>query len=114
MSTDLSRLRATNDGYMDELHSLRDSYGADLVSLIENEPAYCGYAYRMTSLSTSFASSAFSVVHHSCATGYYSFAHEIGHNQGAHHDPAQCQRRHLPLRLRLPGALQQLPYRYGL
>ena len=25
MNTDLSRLRATNDGYMDELHSLRDS-----------------------------------------------------------------------------------------
>jgi hypothetical protein len=42
----------------------------------------------MTSLSPSFASSAFSVVHHSCATGYYSLAHEIGHNQGAHHDLA--------------------------
>jgi hypothetical protein len=26
------------------------------------------------------------VVHHGCFTGYYSFAHEIGHNQGAHHD----------------------------
>ena len=87
MTADLSRLRSSNDGYMDELHSLRDTYGADLVSLIEHEPAYCGYAYRMSSLSVGFASSAFSVVHHSCATGYYSFAHELGHNQGAHHDP---------------------------
>ena len=86
MGTDLARLRSTSDGYMDELHALRDSYGADLVSLIENEPQYCGIAYRMASLSASFASSAFSVVHHSCATGYYSFAHELGHNQGAHHD----------------------------
>lgn len=86
MGTDLSRLRSTSDGYMDELHSLRNTYGADLVSLMENEPQYCGIAYRMASLSTSFASNAFSVVHHSCATGYYSFAHELGHNQGAHHD----------------------------
>ena len=90
MKTDLSRLRGTSDGYMDELHTLRDSYGADLVSLIEHEPQYCGYAYRMTSLSAGFASSAFSVVHRTCATGYYSFAHELGHNQGAHHDPANA------------------------
>ncbi len=86
MGTDLGRLRTTNDGYMDDLHIVRDIYGADLVSLIANAPQYCGLAYRMATLSPSFASSAFSVVHHSCATGYYSFAHEIGHNQGAHHD----------------------------
>jgi len=100
MNTDLSRLRTTSDGYMDELHALRNSYGADLVSLIENAPQYCGLAYRMATLSASFASSAFSVVHHSCATGYYSFAHEIGHNQGAHHDAANAS-----------GAI--FPYAYG-
>lgn len=100
MALDLSRLRSTSDGYMDELHTLRNSLGADLVSLIENEPAYCGIAYRMATLSASFASSAFSVVHHSCATGYYSFAHEIGHNQGAHHDAANAS-----------GAI--FPYAYG-
>ncbi len=86
MGTDLSRLRSSSDGFMDELHELRDMYGADLVSLIENDSGSCGMAYRMATLSASFASSAFSVVHHGCATGYYSFAHEIGHNQGAHHD----------------------------
>lgn len=86
MTTDLSRLSATNDGFMDEIHSLRDSYGADVVSLIEVEPQYCGLAYRMVTLSAGFAPYAFSVLHHSCATAYYSFAHEIGHNQGAHHD----------------------------
>ena len=86
MGTDLSRLKSTNDGYMDELHTLRDNYGADLVSLIQTNDTYCGFAYRMSSLSTSFASSAFSTVRHSCATGYYSFAHELGHNQGAQHD----------------------------
>lgn len=100
MNTDLSRLRGSGDGYMDELHGLRDSHGADLVSLLEHEPQYCGLAYRMTSLSASFATNAFSVVHQSCATGYYSFAHELGHNQGAHHDPANAS-----------GAMY--PYAYG-
>ena len=90
MGTDLSRLRGNGDGYMDELHALRDTHGADMVSLIEHEPQYCGIAYRMTSLSSSFASAAFSVVHRTCATGYYSFAHELGHNQGAHHDHANA------------------------
>jgi hypothetical protein len=31
--TDLNRLTNVSDGYMDEVHSLRDTYGADLVSL---------------------------------------------------------------------------------
>ena len=88
MLTDLTRLRTTNDGFMDEVHGVRNFYGADLVSLIEAEGGACGIAYLMNNLSPSFASHAFSVVHHSCATGYYSFAHEIGHNQGAAHDLA--------------------------
>jgi len=100
MTTDLTRLRSTSDGHMDELHALRNTYGADVVSLIENDPQYCGIAYRMTTMSVSFASNAFSVVHHSCATGYYSFAHEIGHNQGAHHDANNAS-----------GAI--FPYAYG-
>ena len=32
-----------------------------------------------------FASSAFSVVERGCATGYYSFGHELGHNMGLNH-----------------------------
>lgn len=88
MLTDLGRLRNTNDGHMDEIHQLRDQYGADLVSLIDKQSGYCGLAYRMSGLSPFFASSAFSIVNHSCATGYYSFGHELGHNQGLHHDPA--------------------------
>ena len=90
MLTDLNRLSATNDGYMDELHMVRDFYGADLVSLIGADGQYCGIAYFMNNISPSFASYAFSVVSHGCATGYYSFGHEIGHNQSAHHDLANC------------------------
>jgi hypothetical protein len=85
-STDLSRLRTTNDGYMDEIHNLRDAYSADMVSLFIRDGAYCGMAYLMTGVSNSFAAYAFSAVNYSCATGYYSFAHELGHNMGSHHD----------------------------
>lgn len=84
-STDLGNVRNKTDGYMDEVHTLRDEFGADMVSLIINDSQFCGLAGLMTVLGNYFESSAFSVVHHSCATGYYSFAHEMGHNQGAMH-----------------------------
>ena len=84
---DLDRLQNPSDGYLDEVHTLRDAYGADLVSFwVENLGNNCGIGYLMTSVSTSFASHGFSVVARDCATGYYSFGHEMGHNMGAHHD----------------------------
>lgn len=45
----------------------------------------CGIGYLMGTLSSGFESSAFNVVDWDCATGYYSFAHELGHNMGCHH-----------------------------
>lgn len=86
----LSDLRGTGDGVADHIHSVRDAYGADMVSLIYDTGGYCGVAYIMTTLSSSFESSAFSVVRDSCATGYYSFAHELGHNMGSAHDRANA------------------------
>ena len=84
---DLDRLQNPSDGYLDEVHTLRDTYGADLVSFwVENLGSNCGIGYLMTGVSTSFASHGFSVVARDCATGYYSFGHEMGHNMGAHHD----------------------------
>jgi hypothetical protein len=84
----LSALTSKTDGVMDEVHTLRDTYKADMVSLWINDTGSCGLAWLMTTASLAFESSAFSVVHHGCATGYYSFGHEMGHNQGAHHDVA--------------------------
>lgn len=86
----LSDLRGTTDGVADEVHAMRNEYGADMVSLIYDTGSYCGVAYIMTTLSSSFESSAFSVVRDSCATGYYSFAHELGHNMGSAHDRANA------------------------
>ncbi|MDE0331045.1 MAG: ankyrin repeat domain-containing protein [Nitrospinae bacterium] len=82
METDLSRLRSSNDGYIDEIHARRNLYKADLVVLLVGRNEYCGVGYQYANQSW-----AFSVVGQNCATSYYSFAHELGHNQGAHHDP---------------------------
>jgi peptidyl-Asp metalloendopeptidase len=85
-STDLDRLQGPSDGYIDNVHTLRESYGADVVSLWVESLDACGIGYLMIHVSTSFAPNAFSVVARDCATGYYSFGHEMGHNMGAHHD----------------------------
>lgn len=85
-STTLERLRIPDDSYMDNVHTMRDTYGADEVVLIVNNSEYCGKAYLMQTVSSSFAAYAFAVVSRTCAIGYYSFAHELGHNMGSAHD----------------------------
>ena len=82
MENDLKRLRAAGDDYIDEAHDLRSQYGADLVALLVGRRSnWCGYAR----LYTGHQSNGFSVSSQTC--GSYIFAHELGHNQGANHDP---------------------------
>ena len=85
-STDLQNLRGTSDGFMDEVHALRDLLGADMVSLILNTTGVCGRAFIMStlSLSSSFASFAFGIVNRTCLANL-TFAHELGHNMGSLH-----------------------------
>lgn len=82
-STDLARFRGTTDGYMDSIHSTRNTYTADVAVLLINNSSSCGLASGIGST----ASTAFAAAHWSCATGYYSFGHEVGHLQSARHDP---------------------------
>ena len=66
----------------------RTAVGADLVMLLVNSLSdACGIAYLMTNVTTSFASSAYSVVDRQCVSPNYSFAHELGHNMGSNHAP---------------------------
>ncbi len=83
---DLNRLRLTADGDMDEVHALRNTYGADLVHLIVNGGDACGIAYVMDDISSSFASFAFGATARNCVSPNLSFAHELGHNMGLQHD----------------------------
>lgn len=83
-STDLSRFRGTTDGYMDNIHSLRNQNTADVAMIVLNNSSSCGLASAIGATATT----AFASVSRTCTTGYYSFAHEIGHLQSARHDPA--------------------------
>ena len=86
-STDLSRLSATSDGYMDNVHALRDQYGADIVSLIIGSPtSSCGIGYLNTNASAYSSANAFNVTLYSCVIGNFTLAHESGHNMGLRHD----------------------------
>jgi hypothetical protein len=85
IGTDLSRFRNAGDGYMEEVHALRNKYSADVCILLTYDPNWCGMASGIGVP----ASHAFSVVStfSNCATTNYSFAHEIGHLLGCRHDP---------------------------
>lgn len=69
------------NGELDYVHQMRNDVGADMVALITTG-AGCGIAWLGGNCESCFpsASSMFSVTKYSCATGYYSFAHELGHN----------------------------------
>ena len=55
---------------------------ADTAVLLVNYFSYCGIAY----FNTLGSGNTVSVTRKSCALGYYSFGHEIGHNIGLHHN----------------------------
>ncbi|MEM7786479.1 MAG: zinc-dependent metalloprotease family protein [Bacteroidota bacterium] len=82
LQTDLENIRGTTDGISDEVHTRRTAYGADLVALISgtNTSGFCGIAYVNASSSTAFSAN-------SAGCGALTFAHEVGHNFGAAHDP---------------------------
>lgn len=84
---DLIRLATPGDGYIDNVHSLRNEYHADFVTLIKENDNGCGLGYLQTSAANSlFENGAFNVTARGCATGNYTFGHELGHNMGLRHD----------------------------
>jgi hypothetical protein len=91
------RFADKDDGYMEEIHGLRDKHRADVAVLIVDDPQGCGLATRVFA----DANEAFAVVHHGCAALTYSVAHEIGHLIGARHD------------LNLDKNMKPFPYGHG-
>lgn len=104
ISAALTAVRGNGDGVLDQVHTLRTQYGADVVTLMGEgyrAAGACGIGSLMVTISTSFAANAFNVVDRSCALGNLSYAHEVGHNQGLQHDPANA------------GSAPSAPYAYG-
>jgi hypothetical protein len=104
----LDRLTNTSDGIMDSVHALRTQYGADDVVLmvqdddpVKGKPTICGLGWQMTDPSEAFDTKAFAVVNRGCASGNFSFAHEVAHNLGCDHDRAN------------KGPEQLYPYAFG-
>jgi len=80
---DLNRFTLNNDGQMDNIHNLKEKFSADVCVLIGAIDSVCGKAAAIKSCEER----SFCVVHWNCATGNFTFAHEIGHLIGARHDP---------------------------
>ena len=91
------RFADKGDGYMEEIHGLRDKYKADVAVLIVDDQQGCGLATRVYA----DADEGFAVVHHECAATTYTVAHEIGHLIGARHD------------LNLDKIMTPFPYGHG-
>ncbi len=83
---DVTGTSATQD--LSAVRTQRDTLGADLVVfLVKGDGSFCGLAWLMTTVSSTFETNGFSVTAEgSCATTNFTFGHEIGHNSGARHD----------------------------
>ena len=80
LNRDLNRLRDPSDGYLDEVHTIRDRSGADLVHLLFDRGDSSGLA----NLTGPFGMSCWQC-------GGVVFAHEVGHNMGVAHDRFQTR-----------------------
>jgi hypothetical protein len=87
IESDLEILKNETDGALDEVHGLRDAYGADFVQLVVEEHDGCGVSYALGGDEPSFREWAFSVVERGCIDWTYAMAHELGHNFGCDHAP---------------------------
>lgn len=88
INADLKNLANTSDKFMPEVHSIRDSVGADIVTLLTEggQKKIGGLGYLMTQMSTNSSSIGFNVVRRPVMTLQHVLTHEVGHNMGLMHD----------------------------
>ncbi len=86
--TDLQRLTSREDGYMDEVHAMRDAHGADLVALFAEVSDVGGIAWLLNN-EGGRPNLGFSVTRVQQAARSLTHAHEMGHNMGNAHSRNQ-------------------------
>jgi hypothetical protein len=96
----LARLAGVSDGHLEDVPTLREKYGADLVVLVSQDSNNCGTSYQSSARDASFSPWAYSVVFSGCI-GQYTLTHEIGHSMGCNHDRDN------------PAGYGAYPYSYG-
>lgn len=87
--TDKLALAELNDGVLDQVLSIRNTYSADVVALFEEYPddyPFCGNSFVMKEVWNDYEILAYSIIVRNCALSYYTLAHELGHIMGARHD----------------------------
>ena len=85
---DLDRVTGTSDGYMDEVHALRNQYNADIVVFIPRVTYTGGQAWLLTTERGS-PDQAFALSRVQQTASGYTMVHEIGHNMGCMHHKLQ-------------------------
>jgi len=86
---DLYRLCTKDDGYLDEVHTLREQYKADLVVLMPMVSFTGGVAYLLTNENGNKDLCSFSLTRVQQAATGYTLVHELGHNMGCSHSKSQ-------------------------
>lgn len=91
LDEDLSELTSPTSAHLNEVHALRDAYGADIVSLFRRGTvnSFVGLAWLLNENNPQ-SSRGFQVVADVAALSSFTFAHEVGHNLGSQHDRANA------------------------
>jgi hypothetical protein len=94
----LKKLRTVKDAELGApVHALREQHSADVVVMLVDMSGYGGLAYTVAAKTHAYSL----VKGRNILPGYFTFAHEIGHNIGAAHNPEN------------PVPVPAYPYGYG-
>lgn len=89
LGNDLTCIYNSNCTALNSVRTMRDQFGADLVSIFVKDPNNGGgVANRMNALN---AETPYSIVSYNWAVSIFAFAHEVGHSMGLCHEPTDVQ-----------------------
>ncbi len=89
-ATDLERMTYKTDGYMDEVHTLRDQYHADVVALFSKADDTGGISWLLENkYGLEFLAFSLVRVQQAATPTSYTYIHELAHNMGCSHHKEQ-------------------------